>query len=516
MGKSSAAYVLHKLKGIKESMTKTQALDLLFDKIRVNKALGMASSLEHWDAATLGVPEKSITARGTAAGWLQGENFRQFMAPETIEAIETLEALSNELNEYERVMTREMGRKYRKLKAVPSAEFEQFCALTAEAQVVWETAREKCDYEMMLPYYEKLFDYQRRLCDWYGYETHPYDALLDDYERGATVETLDGFFAALREKIVPLLKDIVKQGKQPKEISGLFDIDTQRKLMPWLTDFAGFDRQRGKVGEVEHPFCTTINRNDVRITTKYHEKSILSSVYSIIHECGHAIYEQNMREEMERYGLATEASMGMHESQSRLYENMISRSRAFAERLLPQLRDRFDYFADWDEEMLYRAINIARPSLIRIEADELTYSLHIMIRYELEKALITGEIKVADLPELWSNKYNEMLGIRPTSLANGVLQDVHWSMGAAGYFPSYAVGTAYGSQLIHTIKKGIDIDAAVRNEDLSPITNWLKENIHEKGVLLMPDELLKQATGESFDPKYYVDYLSEKFTDLYF
>ena len=497
-------------------MTKTQAIDLLQSKIKASQALNMASSLEHWDAATLGVPEKSIDARGTASGWLQGENFRRFIAPDTLEAIETLEALDKELNGYERTMVREMGREYRKLKAVPPEEFEKFYATTAQAQVVWETAREKRDYEMMLPYYEEIFDYQRRLCDWYGYEKHPYDALLDDYEKGATIETLDKFFDALKEKIVPLLKDIVKQGKQPKEITGTFDIVKQRSLMPWLTDFAGYDRERGKVGEVEHPFCTTINRNDVRITTKYHENSILSSVYSIIHECGHAIYEQNMREDMEPYGLADCSSMGVHESQSRLYENMISRSRAFAERLLPQLRDRFDYFVDWDEDMLYRAINIARPSLIRIEADELTYSLHIMVRYELEKDLITGDIKVADLPELWSDKYNEIIGIRPTDLANGVLQDVHWSMGAVGYFPSYAVGTAYGTQMLHTIKKGIDIDAAVRNEDLSPITNWLKENVHEKGIMLLPDELLKQSTGESFDPKYYVNYLSEKFTELYF
>jgi len=497
-------------------MTKTQAIDLLQSKLKVSQALNMASSLEHWDAATLGVPEKSINARGEASGWLQGENFRRFIAPDTQEAIETLEALDKELNEYERTMVREMGREYRKLKAVPPEEFEKFCATTAQAQVVWETAREKRNYEMMLPYYKEIFDYNRRLCDWYGYEKHPYDALLDDFERGATVEMLDSFFAALREKIVPLLKDIVKQGKQPKEISGSFDIGTQRSLMPWLTDFAGYDRERGKVGEVEHPFCTTINRNDVRITTKYHEKSILSSVYSIIHECGHAIYEQNMCEDMECFGIAKEASMGMHESQSRLYENMISRSRAFAERLLPQLRKQFDYFADWNEDMLYRAINIARPSLIRIEADELTYSLHIMVRYELEKALITGDIKVADLPGLWSDKYNELLGIRPNDLADGVLQDVHWSMGAVGYFPSYSVGTAYGSQLIHTIKKSVDIDAVIKKEDLSPITNWLKENIHEKGILLMPDELLKQATGETFNPNYYVDYLTEKFTDLYF
>jgi len=499
-----------------KTMTKTEALELAFEKIKVGKVLGMMSALEHWDAATLGVPEKSVAARGMASGWVQGENFKRFIAPDTLEAIETLEALDSELNEYERAMVRETGRAYRKFKAVPPEEFEKFGALTSQAQVVWETARKECNYEMIQPFYEKIFDFQLRLCDWYGYEKHPYDALLDNYEKGATVEMLDRFFDPLRDKIVPLLKDIMEKGRKPKEIKGSFDIEKQRLLMPWLTDFAGYDRTRGKVGEVEHPFCTTVSRNDVRITTKYHEENLLSALYSIIHECGHAIYEQNMREDMEKYNLDGCASMGMHESQSRLYENMIGRSRAFAERLLPRLREQFDYFAEWDEDMLFRAINIARPSLIRIEADELTYSLHIMVRYELEKALITKEIKVADLPGLWSDKYNEIIGLRPNNLADGVLQDVHWSMGAVGYFPSYAVGTAYGAQMMNTIIKSVDIEAAIRKEDLSPITGWLKENVHEAGELLLPDDLLKKATGESFNPGYYADYLNEKFTYLYF
>ena len=496
-------------------MTKAQALALLYEKIKVGKALDMVVSLIHWDAATSGVPEKSLHARGEAAGWLEGESFRRFISPDTLEAIETLEALSSELDENERAMIREMGRDYRKKKAVPPDEYEKFSALVTQSQTVWETAREKCDYEMMRPYYEKVFDYQRRLCDWYGYEKHPYDALLDDYDRGTTVEMLDGFFEALRGKIVPLLKEIVKQGKQPKEISGLFDKDKQRELMPWLASFTGYDRERGKVGEVEHPFCTTVNRNDVRITTKYHENNLHSALFSTIHECGHAIYEQNMSEAIESYGLAEEPSMGMHESQSRLYENMICRSRAFACQLLPKLRGLFDYFSAWDEDMLYRAVNITRPSLIRIEADELTYSLHIMVRYELEKALISGEIKVADLPGLWADKYEELLGIRPNELSEGVLQDVHWSAGYVGYFPSYAVGSAYSAQMVNAIKKSVDIDAAVKNGDLSPITGWLTENIHKHGKMLTPDELLKQATGEPFNPEHYVDYLSKKFTELY-
>jgi len=496
-------------------MTKDIALKTLLDKIEAGRALSIAGSLIHWDAATTGVPEKSLPKRSAAAGWLYGEHFRRFIAPDTLEAVEALEAVKSELTEYEQVMVREIGREYRKLKAVPPEEYQAYCALTAEAENVWETAREKCDYDMIQPYYEKIMDYQRRLCDWYGYEKHPCDALLDDYEKGATVEKLDVFFSALREKIVPLLKKITEQGKQPKEITGNFDLTKQRELTPWLADIIGYDRTRGKIGEVEHPFCSTITPDDVRITTKYHENSILSSIYSVIHECGHAIYEQNMDEEKGKYGIANEASMGMHESQSRLYENIIGRSRAFTEKLLPKLQEKFEYFKSWDADMLFRAVNIARPSLIRIEADELTYSLHVMVRYELEKDIITGKIKVSDLPGLWADKYEEIIGMRPKTLAEGVLQDVHWSGGMVGYFPSYAVGTAYGVQMMNEIKKSIDVDAAVKKEDLSPITKWLTENIHKHGEVYSPDELLKKATGEPFNPAYYANYLEEKFTGLY-
>ena len=496
-------------------MTKDQALELLFQKIEEGRYADMAVSIMHWDAQTSGIPEKSLPDRGAAVGWISGEIFRRFIAPDTLEAIETLEAHDGELTLHERAMTRELGRNYRKAKAIPPEEFQEFNALIAQSQTVWETARAKCDYGMMLPYYEKIFEYQRKLCDWYGYAKHPYDALLDDYEKGATVEKLDAFFALLRGKIVPLVKNIGASGAKVKEIEGRFDIQKQKELGTWLSDFVGYDRSRGKVGEVEHPFCMTVSRDDVRITTKYHEDNLLSALYSTVHESGHAMYEQNMDVELERYSLANCASMGMHESQSRLYENIFCRSRGFTERLLPKLRESFDYFSGWTVDDLYRAVNIARPSLIRIEADELTYSLHIMVRYEIEKALMTGDVKVADLPGLWNDKYEELLGVRPGNMAEGVLQDVHWSGGSVGYFPSYAIGTAYGAQIVAAMKKSVDVDKTIANGDLSPANEWLKENIHGHGEVLLPDDLLRLATGEPFNPEYYVNYLSDKFSDLY-
>jgi carboxypeptidase Taq len=496
-------------------MTKDQALALLAEKRDAAHALNMASALMHWDAATSGVPEKSLPVRGAATGWLGGEVFRRFIAPDTLEALETLEAIPDELNEKERAMTRELLRTYRKTKAVPPDEMQAYMALTAQAEQAWERAKNTNDFEMIRPYYEKIFAFQRRLCDWYGYQNHPYDALLDNYEKGAAVSMLDGFFSLMREKIAPLVKQIITNGKQPRGVTGSFPLKTQRELTPWLCGFFGHDIKRGKIGEVEHPFCSPVSRNDVRITVKYHEDDLLAGVYSVIHEAGHALYEQNMEEDLDHYDLGENASTGIHESQSRLMENMIGRSRPFAGVLLPELQKRFDAFRDFTPDSLYRAVNIATPSLIRTQADELTYCLHVIVRYELEKALISGEIQVGDLPGLWSDKYEELLGIRPQDDTNGVLQDVHWSIGYVGYFPSYAVGTAYGAQFMRTMRKTVDVDGAAAQGDLSPVTVWLKENIHRHGALYPPEELLRRATGEPFNPSYYADYLCEKFTALY-
>lgn len=495
-------------------MTKQEALNRLFDKTTTIRSLNMAQALFHWDSTTTGVPEKSLSARSTAVGWLSGEQFKRFIAEDTLEAVETLEAEIETLSVLECAMVREYGREYRKKCAVPPEEMEKYSALLAESKPVWETAREKRDFAAVQPYYEKIFDFQRRLCDWYGYEKHPYDALLDDYERGANVEILDGFFGALRKSIVPLIK-IAADSEQITMPEAFYDKNKQRELQPWLCNFVGYDMKRGKTGEVEHPYCMTLNRDDVRITTKYHEDNVLSALYSTIHESGHAIYEQNMDAELVKYDICYTPSTGIHESQSRLYENMLGRSKEFVGLLLPKLCERFDVFAGWDEHKLYRAVNAARPSLIRIEADELTYCLHVMVRYELEKDLLDGKIRIAELPELWADKYEELLGVRPNHVSEGVMQDTHWSSGLVGYFPSYAVGNAYAAQLMAAMRKTVNVDSAVASGNLSTVNAWLCENVHRHGAVFSPDELLRKATGKSFDPSDYVAYLTSKFTELY-
>lgn len=496
-------------------LTKEKALELLQGKITACRALGEAQAMFHWDATTSGVPEKSLGERAKASGWLSGESFRIIVADDTAEAVKTLEGTMDELDAYEQAMVKELSLQLKKIRAVPPDEMQEYMTLVAESETVWEKARAENDFNMIAPYYEKIFAFQRKLCDWYGYEEHPYDALLDDYEKGATVKMLDGFFAELRAKIVPILDTVTKSGKTPRKLNGEYPAGLQRELAEWLCGLVGYDVTRGKIGEAEHPYTITMSRNDVRITTKYHEDNLLSALYSTVHEAGHGLYEQNMEAKLDDYALGDGASMGMHESQSRLYENVIGRSRAFAELLLPKLHERFPSLSDWTVDDLYFAMNEAKPSLIRIEADELTYCLHIMVRYELEKALINGEINVSELPGLWNAKYEELLGVCSPDDAHGVLQDVHWGAGLVGYFASYAVGTAYAAQLMNAIRRDVNVDAAIRSGDLTPLTSWLAERVHVHGKLLQPDEILRRATGEPFNPKYYADYLAEKFTELY-
>ncbi|MDR2506013.1 MAG: carboxypeptidase M32 [Oscillospiraceae bacterium] len=495
-------------------MTKQEALNILLNKVAEILAIGQVHSVFGWDSTTDGgAPVSSFGYRGNAMAFLSGESYKRIVADDTREAFETLEGDAT-LTAEEAALARGAARSYKLNSAIPKDELEKFIALTTEADNVWRTAKEKSDYASVEPYYAKIFDFSRRVADWRGYENHPYNALLDEYEIGLSVAALDKFFDALRLSIVPLLRKITDSGIQPKKIDGSFPIENQRLLTRELVKTVGFDTSRGRIGETVHPYCMLVNPNDVRIAVAYHEDDLLSGVYSTIHECGHAIYDQNVRADLYKYGMH-DMSMGLHESQSRFLENIIGRSRAFAPVLLELLRSQFDSFKKWSADDLYSAVNIAKPSLVRIEADELTYSLHVMVRYEIEKKLVQGEVSTKDLPELWNAMYEEYLGVRPPTHALGALQDSHWAGGAVGYFPTYALGTAYSAQLLHAMEKTVDWQSGVAAGDLSCVIGWLKQNVHQDGSLYMPEEVLQRATGESFNPTYYTSYLSEKFTKLY-
>jgi len=367
---------------------------------------------------------------------------------------------------------------------------------------------------MFKPYLEKLVAFNKKFIEYWGYSGNKYNTLLDMYEPGVTVEIIDQVFGELRDVIVPLVKKITASENKPKTdfLFHTFPKEKQKEFGVKILEQMGYDFNSGRLDETVHPFATGLNPGDVRITTRYDEEDFRMAIFGTIHEGGHALYEQNISKDLIGTPLCTGTSMGIHESQSLFYENILARDRAFWERNYELLKEYADgQFDQVSLDEFYRAINEAKPSFIRIESDDLTYALHIIIRYEIEKGLFNDEIQVEDLPQVWNDKYEEYLGIRPSTNAEGVLQDVHWSGGSFGYFPSYALGYMYAAQLKHAMLKDLpDYEELLRNGDLLPIKNWLTENVHQYGKTKEPLEIIKLATGEGLSAKYLANYLQEK------
>jgi carboxypeptidase Taq len=316
---------------------------------------------------------------------------------------------------------------------------------------------------------------------------------------------------------VALLEGIKHKPKPDDAFSkSIFPTDAQERFSRYVLEKMGYDFGAGRIDVSVHPFTITMGQNDVRITTHYYENDPLSALYSCIHEGGHAIYEQNIDPALIGTMLMTGASMGIHESQSRFYENLIGRSRAFWEFFYTEAQKEFPQLYGVPLETFYKAVNAVKPSLIRIEADELTYSLHIIIRYELEKAIFDGGANVDELPAMWNAKYKEYMGVEPQNDGEGILQDTHWSGGDFGYFPSYALGNLYGAQFLHTMKKDMpDLEQRIASGDLMCVNDWLKEHVHRFGAVYLPEELIRKVTGEPLTAKYFIDYLNGKYRDAY-
>lgn len=407
---------------------------------------------------------------------------------------------------------------YNKTKKIPVDKYKEFVELTSQAESVWTEAREKSDFEMFRPYLEKIVNFNIKLAEYWGYEDNRYDALLDAFEPGVTVRTLDQVFPKLRDDLGKLIKKVNESNNKPdtSQILTHFPKDKQEQFSLKVLDKMGYDFDAGRLDETVHPFAININHEDVRVTTRYDENDFRMAVFGTIHEGGHALYEQGLNKDHYDTPVCEAISMGIHESQSLFWENFVGRNETFWDQYYELFLEYApETFRDIPKHEFYRAINEVKPTFIRIEADEMTYPLHIMIRYELEKALINEEIEVKDLPQLWNDKMEEYLGIRPEKDADGVLQDVHWSGGDFGYFPSYALGYMYGAQLKTALSRTVDIDEAIRNDDLSPIKNWLNNHIHEKGSMKEPLELLQEVTGEGLNPDHLVQYLTDKYQKIY-
>lgn len=477
-----------------------------------------ALSLIFWDLRT-GAPKKGIDGRSNVIGILSSEVFEMSTSDKMAGFIARLSEAEGSITDITKKAIEHCKKEYDKNKKIPAEEYKEYVVLQSKAESVWEEAKEKSDFDMFRPYLEKLVETNKRFITYWGYEGNKYNTLLDMYEPGMTVEVLDQVFGDLREKIVPLVKAISKSSDKPETNFLLehFPKEKQRDLSIEILNQMGYDFQAGRLDETVHPFEITINKGDVRVTTKYDESDFRVAVFGTIHEGGHALYEQNISQDLMGTPLCTGTSMGIHESQSLFYENFVGRNYSFWKKNYELLRrysnGQFDHVSLAD---YYKAINESKPSLIRIEADELTYPLHVIIRYEIEKGLFNDEIEVKDLPQIWNDKYEQYLGVRPDSDSLGVLQDVHWSGGMFGYFPSYALGYMYAAQFKHAMLKDLpNFDGLLEEGNLGPIREWLTDKIHQFGSMKKPLEILHDVTGEGLNPQYLVDYLYEKYERVY-
>ena len=414
-----------------------------------------------------------------------------------------------------RLLQRDFDKKTR----LPQALVEELARTSVLGQQTWVIARRDNDFASFRPHLEKIIGLKRQEAAALGYDETPYEPLLDDFEPGEVTANVAGVLGALRDALVPLVQAIKASSRRPDVaiLAREYPLDVQEAFGRKIAAALGFDFQGGRLDRSVHPFCTGLGPGDVRLTTRYNLCDFGDAFYSILHEAGHGIYDQSLPREHFGLPIGKDVSMGIHESQSRMWENEVARSRPFWEHVFPQAQAAFPAaLAEVGVGDFYAAVNEVRPSLIRVDADEVTYNLHILIRFELELALIEDRLQVADLPGAWNDKHEHYLGITPPNDTEGVLQDIHWSAALFGYFPTYALGNLYAAQFFAQARKDLgDLDGQFRRGEFSSLREWLRTNIHQHGRRYSPAELAERITGEPLSHRALIEHLSAKYGELY-
>jgi carboxypeptidase Taq len=482
--------------------------------------LHRAMAVLEWDMQTY-MPPGGAVARADQIALLSRLAHEQLTDPETgrLLAMAEAEVSGMDPGSEDACLVRNVRRDYEHAVKIPTELAEELSRHTALSQDIWAKARAESNFAAFAPALEHMFDLLRQVAECLGYEEEPYDALLDQYEPGAKTRQIAAHFHTLQPVLRTLTQAITASPECQKvpELTGFFPIEAQQKFVQQVIRELGYDFERGRQDQSPHPFCTTFSRDDVRITTRYHAERPEVALYAALHEAGHALYEQGIPAEYDNTPLGGGASSGVHESQSRLWENLVGRSHSYCTYIFPKLRQVFpEPLAGWDAERFYRAVNRVAPSFIRVEADEVTYNLHVLMRFELERDLLMQRLTVNDLPEAWNAKMQEYLGITPPDNAQGVLQDIHWSAGLVGYFPTYTLGNLLSTQLWHALQQAIPgLDSQIEQGDFAPLLQWLREHVHCYGRKYLPDELIRRVTGEPLTAQYYVEYLRGKFAAIY-
>ncbi|MCE4624569.1 MAG: carboxypeptidase M32 [Desulfurococcales archaeon] len=507
--------------GDREPLIRDPVVVKLVEVWRPVWALSYASSLLGWDARTY-MPRKAAPERGVARAELSVLSRRLLLSREVKALLEVAEKRVELLNLYEAGVVRVLRREIDISEKLPEDFVYNFNKLVEEAASVWEQAKAKSDFKMFQPYLEKIVEMARKEAEYLGYEGHPYNALLDLYEEGLRIDDVDNMFNTIIPESKKVLEKVLSEGYYPQKHElerREYDKEKMREANVKILNLLGYPWERARMDVSAHPFTTKIGMYDVRITTWYPEidgapRDFKRSLYAVIHEFGHALYELQVDERLAMTPVASANSLGIHESQSRFWENIVGRSMEFTGLIKPILDETIGITKEYTVEELYKYFNIVTPSLIRVEADEVTYNMHIYLRYVIEKKLIEGSLSVSELPQVWNDMMEELLGVRPKNDREGVLQDVHWSLGSIGYFPTYSLGNVVSAQVKAALEKDLGElpDLISRGEEgIVEIKNWLREKIHKYGSTLKPRDIVKRATGEEYNPKYFVEYLYKKY-----
>ncbi|HZZ81490.1 MAG TPA: carboxypeptidase M32 [Gemmataceae bacterium] len=492
----------------------------LIDRFKECKLLESIGAIAGWDQHTY-MPPKGAGHRAEQMGYLAKLGHEKLTNPRLGELLGVCEssAMVKDAESNEAVNVREIRRTYDRAVKMPPKLVEEIARTVSQAQNVWAQARKNSDFPSFAPWLDKIVALKREEAKAVGYKESPYDALLDEYEPGATAAQITRVFAELRADLVPLVAAIGAAPKKPRRdiLTREFAVDRQHIFGQAAAAAIGFDFQAGRLDTTVHPFCSGIGPGDCRLTTRYQPREINQGLFGILHEAGHGIYEQGLDPAHFGTPMGTAVSLGIHESQSRLWENQVGRSRPFWEHFLPRLQQSFPGVVDdvsLDDFVF--AANLVEKSFIRVEADEATYNLHIILRFELEQALIGGDLKPADVPGAWNEKFRVMFDLTPPNDAQGCLQDIHWSMGGLGYFPTYTLGNLYSAQFMQQARKDLgDLDADFRRGQFGRLKGWLNEKIHRPGQKYRPGELCRRVTGQPLSHKPLIAYLRGKYEPLY-
>ncbi len=495
------------------------SIDFIYNEQKELSVFGGIAALLGWDQMTY-MPSEGASDRAEQSALISRLSHERVVSDVFWNHIQSLSKNVDQLSEKDRSVVTRLEKDIEKSRKIPSDFVTRSVKASTIAYQKWEEARSQDNFQVFAPYLKDIVELQKEYCGYINLPGPKYNSLLDGYEEGMTVNVLKNEFSILKNDLVSILQKIKQSDKyqQQKKSSLKMDKITQKKLTTFILKQMQMPLTKARIDESTHPFTTSLGYNDVRITTSYARENPLFSFFSTIHEAGHALYELGLPQDSYKDTVISDSpSLGIHESQSRFWENMIARSKSFWQFFYPEFQKYApEYFQQVSFDDWYFMVNKVEPSLIRVEADELTYCLHVILRFEIEIDLMEDKISIDDLPMIWNQKMNEMLGVSPSNDLEGVLQDMHWSGGSIGYFPTYAIGSIYASQLFSQLQKDKpEIDDQISQGNFTNILSWLRHNIHQKGRLYCADDIIKQVCGEGLNSKVYTNYLRNKYFDLY-